>query len=142
MLLVRFLFHVYPRLILWPVLSFNSRQSIKKYVMANNKISVASQNAFDAQFNKAIKVGVEKGEFIQPKGMYNGSLPSRFYSFHVFAPLIHEHDFHAESCLPLQLSPFSVSLTHLLSRAFRTREVGQKGADEAYCQGTCCSVFL
>ncbi|KAL2219114.1 histone H1 [Thermoascus aurantiacus ATCC 26904] len=46
----------------------SSRQSIKKYVMANNKISVASQNAFDAQFNKAIKVGVEKGEFIQPKG--------------------------------------------------------------------------
>lgn len=46
----------------------NSRQSIKKYVQANNQISVASQAAFDAQFNKAIKAGVEKGEFTQPKG--------------------------------------------------------------------------
>ncbi|OXV11967.1 hypothetical protein Egran_00272 [Elaphomyces granulatus] len=46
----------------------SSRQSIKKYVQANNQISVASQAAFDAQFNKAIKAGVEKGEFTQPKG--------------------------------------------------------------------------
>ncbi|GAB1211195.1 hypothetical protein ATERTT37_000308 [Aspergillus terreus] len=44
------------------------RQSIKKYVQANNKIATASSNAFDVQFNKAIKVGVEKGEFTQPKG--------------------------------------------------------------------------
>jgi len=46
----------------------SSRQSIKKYVQANNQISVASQAAFDAQFNKAIKAGAEKGEFTQPKG--------------------------------------------------------------------------
>ncbi|KAG2421529.1 hypothetical protein HFD88_005504 [Aspergillus terreus] len=46
----------------------SSRQSIKKYVQANNKIATASSNAFDVQFNKAIKVGVEKGEFTQPKG--------------------------------------------------------------------------
>ncbi|PYH88896.1 hypothetical protein BO71DRAFT_285235, partial [Aspergillus ellipticus CBS 707.79] len=45
-----------------------SRQSIKKYVQANNKIASASTNAFDSQFNKAIKAGVEKGEFLQPKG--------------------------------------------------------------------------
>lgn len=45
-----------------------SRQSIKKYVLANNKIAVASTAAFDAQFNKAIKTGVDKGEFTQPKG--------------------------------------------------------------------------
>ncbi|KAK5790299.1 hypothetical protein VI817_007586 [Penicillium citrinum] len=44
------------------------RQAIKKYVSANNKINVASQATFDAQFNKAIKAGVEKGEFTQPKG--------------------------------------------------------------------------
>ncbi|GMF73439.1 unnamed protein product [Aspergillus oryzae] len=44
------------------------RQSIKKYVLANNKIAPASTNAFDSQFNKAIKAGVEKGEFTQPKG--------------------------------------------------------------------------
>lgn len=46
----------------------SSRQSIKKYVLANNNITVASPAAFDAQFNKAIKAGVEKGEFTQPKG--------------------------------------------------------------------------
>ncbi|OOF98549.1 hypothetical protein ASPCADRAFT_204294 [Aspergillus carbonarius ITEM 5010] len=46
----------------------SSRQSIKKYVQANNKIASASTNAFDSQFNKAIKAGVEKGEFVQPKG--------------------------------------------------------------------------
>lgn len=37
-------------------------------MQANNKIATASSNAFDVQFNKAIKVGVEKGEFTQPKG--------------------------------------------------------------------------
>jgi hypothetical protein len=47
---------------------YHSRQSIKKYVLANNKLAPASQNAFDSQFNKAIKAGVEKGDFIQPKG--------------------------------------------------------------------------
>ncbi|CAI7678797.1 unnamed protein product [Penicillium pancosmium] len=46
----------------------SSRQAIKKYVSSNNKINVASQATFDAQFNKAIKAGVEKGEFTQPKG--------------------------------------------------------------------------
>ncbi|PWY67524.1 hypothetical protein BO70DRAFT_374537 [Aspergillus heteromorphus CBS 117.55] len=46
----------------------SSRQSIKKYVQANNKIASASTNAFDSQFNKAIKAGVDKGEFLQPKG--------------------------------------------------------------------------
>jgi histone H1/5 len=46
----------------------SSRQSIKKYVLANNKLAPASQNAFDSQFNKAIKSGVEKGDFLQPKG--------------------------------------------------------------------------
>ncbi|CAI7667702.1 hypothetical protein N7533_000598 [Penicillium manginii] len=46
----------------------SSRQAIKKYVSSNNKINVASQATFDAQFNKAIKAGVEKGDFTQPKG--------------------------------------------------------------------------
>ncbi|OKL63596.1 hypothetical protein UA08_02015 [Talaromyces atroroseus] len=46
----------------------SSRQSLKKYVQSNNKITVTSQAAFDSQFNKAIKAGVEKGEFSQPKG--------------------------------------------------------------------------
>ncbi|KAJ5884963.1 hypothetical protein N7495_009473 [Penicillium taxi] len=46
----------------------SSRQAIKKYVIANNKITFASQGAFDSQFNKAIKAGVDKEEFVQPKG--------------------------------------------------------------------------
>ncbi|PLB51687.1 hypothetical protein P170DRAFT_461848 [Aspergillus steynii IBT 23096] len=46
----------------------SSRQSIKKYVQANNKLSSATPAAFDSQFNKAIKTGVEKGDFTQPKG--------------------------------------------------------------------------
>ncbi|KAJ6038421.1 uncharacterized protein N7446_005221 [Penicillium canescens] len=46
----------------------SSRQAIKKYVISNNKVTFASQSAFDAQFNKAIKTSVEKGEFTQPKG--------------------------------------------------------------------------
>jgi len=46
----------------------SSRQALKKYVQNNNRINVASQGAFDAQFNRAVKSGVEKGEFTQPKG--------------------------------------------------------------------------
>lgn len=52
----------------------HSRQAIKKYVTANNKLNVASQATFDAQFNKAIKAGVEKGEFTQPKGKFQSPL--------------------------------------------------------------------
>ncbi|KAJ5971063.1 Histone H1 [Penicillium vulpinum] len=46
----------------------SSRQAIKKYVQSNNKMNVTSQSVFDSQFNKAIKAGVEKNEFTQPKG--------------------------------------------------------------------------
>lgn len=46
----------------------NSRQSIKKYVKSNNDLSYASPAVFDNQFNKAIKTGVDKGDFTQPKG--------------------------------------------------------------------------
>jgi len=44
-----------------------SRVALKKYVKANNKIN-ATDKMFDALFNKALKTGVEKGEFSQPKG--------------------------------------------------------------------------
>jgi histone H1/5 len=37
-------------------------------VRANNNIKV-SDNMFDSLFNKALRVGVEKGVFEQPKGM-------------------------------------------------------------------------
>ncbi|KAI1174509.1 hypothetical protein F4777DRAFT_579942 [Nemania sp. FL0916] len=45
----------------------SSRQSLKKYVRANNTIT-ATDNMFDSLFNKALKTGVEKGVFEQPKG--------------------------------------------------------------------------
>ncbi|RYC60032.1 hypothetical protein CHU98_g6182 [Xylaria longipes] len=45
----------------------SSRQSLKKYVKANNTIT-ATDNMFDSLFNKALKAGVDKGIFEQPKG--------------------------------------------------------------------------
>ncbi|MCJ1471422.1 hypothetical protein MMC13_000061 [Lambiella insularis] len=46
----------------------SSRQALKKYILANNKTSAASPAVFDTQFNKALRTGVEKGDFQQPKG--------------------------------------------------------------------------
>ncbi|KAI9147686.1 Histone H1 [Paramyrothecium foliicola] len=51
----------------------SSRQSLKKYVKANNTLNVASDNMFDSLFNKALKAGVEKGVFEQPKGPSGGT---------------------------------------------------------------------
>ena len=45
----------------------DSRSALKKYILANNK-NIAQGATFDTQFNRAIKAGVEKGEFAQPKG--------------------------------------------------------------------------
>ena len=47
----------------------SSRQSLKKYVKANNSIAVTDK-MFDSLFNKALKAGVDKGVFEQPKGMF------------------------------------------------------------------------
>ena len=47
-----------------------SRPAIKKYILANNKTAAASSAVFDAQFNKAIRTGVDKGDFEQPKGVF------------------------------------------------------------------------
>lgn len=44
-----------------------SRQSLKKYVKANNKLT-ATDSMFDSLFNRALKAGVDKGVFVQPKG--------------------------------------------------------------------------
>ncbi len=62
-----------------------SRAAIKKYVLANNKSLANSNNVFDAQFNKAIRSGVEKGEFAQPKGKLFRS------QFLALAALLHLH---------------------------------------------------
>ncbi|KAK4179387.1 putative histone H1, partial [Triangularia setosa] len=50
----------------------SSRQSLKKYVKSNNTIN-ASDNMFDSLFNKALKSGVDKGIFEQPKGPSGGT---------------------------------------------------------------------
>jgi len=42
----------------------SSRQALKKYIQSNFK----ELKNFDTQFNNAVRRGVEKGEFIQPKG--------------------------------------------------------------------------
>ena len=46
-----------------------SRVALKKYILANNK-GVSSGTAFDSQFNRAVKAGVDQGIFAQPKGMF------------------------------------------------------------------------
>ena len=58
----------------------NSRQAIKKYVKANNKgLTTATDAQFDVMFNKALKSGVEKGDFTQPKGTSLGNdLPRKW----------------------------------------------------------------
>lgn len=38
------------------------------YVKANNKLSTSSDAQFDSLFNRALKGGVDKGVFVQPKG--------------------------------------------------------------------------
>lgn len=54
----------------YPVVA-HSRPSLKKYLKANHKNLASSDAVFDTQFNKAIKSGVEKGDFAQPKGTSN-----------------------------------------------------------------------
>ncbi|KAI7881461.1 hypothetical protein K492DRAFT_206820 [Lichtheimia hyalospora FSU 10163] len=44
----------------------SSRQALKKYLLANYDLTANSH--FDSQFNAAIKRGVNKGVFSQPKG--------------------------------------------------------------------------
>ncbi|KIM98182.1 hypothetical protein OIDMADRAFT_20434 [Oidiodendron maius Zn] len=49
----------------------SSRSALKKYVKANNKISADAM--FDSLFNRALRAGVEKGVFAQPKGASGGT---------------------------------------------------------------------
>jgi len=55
-----------------------SRSALKKYVTANNK-KIAEGKMFDSLFNRALKAGVDKGVFEQPKGTllpHTHTLPS------------------------------------------------------------------
>ncbi|KAI3395341.1 hypothetical protein diail_1397 [Diaporthe ilicicola] len=51
----------------------SSRQSLKKYVKANNNIQTQTDAMFDSLFNRALKAGVDKGVFVQPKGASGGT---------------------------------------------------------------------
>ncbi|CAF9917911.1 MAG: hypothetical protein GOMPHAMPRED_001411 [Gomphillus americanus] len=44
----------------------SSRQAIKKYIVSNK--GVADDKTFTSQLNRALRTGVEKGDFAQPKG--------------------------------------------------------------------------
>jgi hypothetical protein len=76
--------------------ALTSRQSLKKYVKANNNISVTDK-MFDSLFNKALKNGVDKGVFEQPKGK------QRHHPYHVFTALtmhrpLRRHQARQEGC--------------------------------------------
>jgi histone H1/5 len=46
----------------------NSRQAIKKYIKANNKLGTTTDNAFNSHINKALGVGEKNSVFERPKG--------------------------------------------------------------------------
>lgn len=52
----------------------SSRQALKKYVKANNAhLKGVQDSMFDSLFNRALKNGVDKGVFEQPKGPSGGT---------------------------------------------------------------------
>ncbi|KHJ31932.1 putative histone h1 [Erysiphe necator] len=50
----------------------SSRVALKKYIKANHK-NIVDGKMFDSLFNRALKSGVEKGIFAQPKGASGGT---------------------------------------------------------------------
>lgn len=56
------------------------RQAIKKYVLANNNLAGVSDNAFTAQFNKALQKGSDNGTFLRPKGTSNQTIATTIHS--------------------------------------------------------------
>ena len=63
-------------------LTDHSRQAIKKYVQANNKINAVSPAVFDSQFNRSLKAAVEAGDFTQPKGTRYCAASLRYIAAH------------------------------------------------------------
>ena len=45
-----------------------SRQAIKKYILANNKLAGTSDAQFNGHINRALTTGEETGVFERPKG--------------------------------------------------------------------------
>jgi histone H1/5 len=56
------------KLIGWLALSFHSRQAIKKYIKANNKLGDITDATFNSHINRALATGEKNGEFLRPKG--------------------------------------------------------------------------
>jgi hypothetical protein len=46
----------------------NSRQALKKYVLANNELGNVNDAQFTSLFNRALAKGSESGVFARPKG--------------------------------------------------------------------------
>lgn len=53
---------------------YNSRQALKKYVLANNNLAGVSDAVFTAQFNRALQKGSDSGVFARPKGTSNRTI--------------------------------------------------------------------
>ena len=77
----------------------SSRQALKKYIQANNTTAASSPASFDTQFNKAIKSGVDKGDFSQPKGMYSLPYFASMSTLCCFASFLPSRCHHAPSTL-------------------------------------------
>lgn len=60
---------------------YNSRQALKKYVLANNNLAGTSDAAFTTQFNKALQRGSDNGVFARPKGTSNRTITTTPYCF-------------------------------------------------------------
>lgn len=50
-------------------LTIYSRQELKKYILANNKLASTPEAQFKSQLNRALAKGVASGTLTQPKGM-------------------------------------------------------------------------
>jgi len=54
----------------------SSRQAIKKYILANNKLAGTSDAQFNSHINRALTTGEETGVFERPKGQSDRRDPS------------------------------------------------------------------
>lgn len=63
----------------------HSRQALKKYVLANNKLDGISDGVFTTQFNKALQKGSDSGVFARPKGTLSPTIAPTHHASHDFA---------------------------------------------------------
>ena len=109
-----------------------SRQALKKYIQANNKTSAATPAVFDNQFNKALRTGVEKGDFTQPKGkllllLYCVSWPLSLFSV-PHRPLPIESSWPILTGLPSPTTASSWLLLMYINRTVWSSKASQEGS--------------